>query len=67
MRIETLKKNKKEKKSTKKTNSDDDEALEESKNEDLCLNVIFYENEVKEKEFKKKFFEQIALDIGKDG
>jgi len=29
--------------------------------------VFFYEQEIKEKDFKKKFFDQIALDLSKDG
>lgn len=37
------------------------------KNDNLFLNVTFYSEDVKEKDFKKKFFEYVAIDIGKDG
>jgi len=58
---------KKAKKKKKSGSEEDEDGREEVKNDSLLLNVIFYEQEIKEKDFKKKFFKQIALDLGNDG
>lgn len=59
---------KKESKKNKKSGSEEsDDAQEEVKKDSLLLNVSFFEQEIKEKDFKKKFFDQIAFDLGKDG
>ena len=60
VKIEKWKAPKNQKKNVKKKKDDSDDEnddQEDVKNDSLLLNVIFYEHEVKEKDFRKKFFD----------